>query len=454
MKKNKLVKILTILVIVAISLISFAGIWVKKHGQMENVLPQYVFGMNINGGRVAKFSVSDETEEIIYDTDGNATTDGKNEDGSLKEGYTSENKKVNSEDVLTQSNYEAVKNIMEKRLDTMGVSEYIVRLNKQNGEIIVQLPEYLDTDEIISNLTYLGKFEIKDSQTNEVLINNDDVEEAVGLYGSTETGTSVFLSIQFNKEGRKKLENISKNYIHTTDEDGNETSKNVNIELDGETMLETHFEETISNGVLQLTIGSSSTSNEELTSYINQASQVAGLIENGVMPIYYELEQNNYMSSPTLGNFEKSVLGLILAFLVIVFINWIIRYKVNGIFATISYIGWLAITLLVIRYANVSISLETSAGLIILLICNYIVLQYALKQFTKKDENKNEIIKNVYKRYASILAPIVILSIVFTFINWIPISSIGMVIFWGITIMGIYDYIVIKLLFEINEVKK
>ncbi|MBO5479350.1 MAG: hypothetical protein J6A04_06675 [Clostridia bacterium] len=454
MKKNKLVKLLTILIIISICFISFAGIWIKKQGQMKNVLPDYILGMNISGTRTAKFNVSDETEEIIYDAEGNVTTEGTNEDGSLKEGYTKEDKKVNSEEVLTQNNYETVKKVMEKRLENIGVSEYVIRLNNQNGEIILELPENSNTDEIISNLTYLGKFEIKDSQTDEVLINNNDVKQASAVYGSTNSGTAVYLSIEFNKEGKEKLENITKTYISSTDEDGNKTTKNISIELDEETMLETYFSETISNGILQLTIGSASTSNEEIASYIKQANQVAGLIDGGVMPIHYELEQNNYMSAPAFEMIEKVVLGIIFAVVLIGFIYWIIRYKANGIFATISYIGWLAITLLVIRYANVSISLETILAIITLLICNYLILQYTLKQFTKKGESKNGIINKTYKRYASIFAPIAILSVVFTFINWLSISSIGMVLFWGMTILTVYDYIVMKILFEIKEVKK
>lgn len=454
MKKSKLVKFLTILIIIAICLISYAGIWVKEQEKMENILPEYILGMNLSGSRVAKFIVSDETEEIIYDAEGNVTTDGTNEDGSLKEGYTKEDKKVNGEDVLNEANYEAVKNIMEKRLEHTGVSEYTIRLNKQNGEIILELPENNATNEIISNLTYLGKFEIKDSETDEVLMNNTHVKEASAVYGSTETGTVVYLNIEFNKEGKQKLEDITKIYVHSTDEEGNEVEKNINIELDEETMLQTHFEETITTGNLQLTIGSASTSNEEIASYINQASQVAGLIDSGVMPIYYELEQNNYIQAFNLGIFEKIALGIILAIIVIGFMYWIIRYKLNGIFAVLSYIVGVGVTSLVIRYANVPVSIETAVAIITLLVCNYLVLQYALKQFAKKDENKMEIIKKTYKRYASILCPIAIISIVFTFINWLPISSIGMVIFWGLSVFAICNYVVMKILFEVKEVKK
>ena len=446
MKKNKLLKILTILIIIAISLISYAGIWVKDQEKMENILPEYILGMNLSGARVAKFTVSDETEEIIYDAEGNVTTQGKNEDGSLKEGYKKEDKKINSEETLNEENYEKVKSIMQKRLDHMGVSEYEIRLNKQNGEIILEVPEDTATNQVISNLTYLGKFEIKDSDTNEVLMNNDDLKEASAVYGNVETGTVVYLNLEFNKEGKQKLENITKTYIHSKDEQGNEVEKNINIELDGELMLQTHFEETITAGILQLTMGNVSTSSEEIASYINQASQVAGVIDNGVMPIHYELEQNNYIQKFEFGILEKIVLGVIFGAIIIGFIYWIIRYMLNGVFVVLANIAGFGLTSLVIKYANVPVSLETIVAVITLLVSNYMILGYALKQFNRQDENKNEIIKRTYKRYSSILFPVAIISVVFTFINWLPISSIGMVMFWGLTVLAICDYIVMKIL--------
>lgn len=454
MKKSKLVKGLTVLMIIAICLISFAGIFVKKQGKMQNILPEYQLGMNLNGARVAKFKVSDKTEEIVYDPSGNVTTDGKNEDGSLKEGYTKEDKAINSEESKNENNYKTAKKIMENRLKNMGVSEYQVRLNSNSGEIIVEVPEDSNTDEVISNLTYLGRFEIKDSDTNEVLMNNQDVKQASCVYGSTSTGTVVYLNIEFNKEGTKKFEDITKTYISSTNEEGKTATKNVSIELDGESMIKTYFNETISNGVLPLTIGSASTSSEEITSYIRQANQVAGLIDAGVMPVQYELAENNYMSPSVDTTTIKIIMGVIGIILVIGFINWIVRYKVNGVFSTISYLGFIAITLLAIRYANVVISLEAITAAILLLFASYVVFTYTLKQFAKKDANQFDIIKETYKRYASIFAPVLIMAVVFTFINWLPISSIGMNLFWEITILVIYYYIVVRLLFDVQEVKK
>lgn len=451
MKKSKLGKVLTVLVIIAICLISFGGILVKKQGQMQNLLPDYNLGMNLSGARVAKFVVSDETQEIIYDAEGNVATDGKNEDGSLKEGYTKQEKKVNSEEILNEENYAQAKNIIEKRLKKMGVSEFNVRQNSKTGEMIIEIPEDTYTDEVIGNLTYAGKFEIKDSQTDEVLIDNKNIKASSAVYGSTETGTAVYLSIEFNKEGKQKLEEITKTYISSTDEEGNDTTKKISIELDDETMLETYFGETITTGILQLSIGSPSTSNEEVASYIKQANMVASLIDSGDMKIHYELEENNYISAPIDNLIAKSIFGIILVILVVGFIYWIVRYKLNGIFAVISYIGMIATSLLAIRYANVTISIEAIVSLVSILVANYFFMQYVLKELVKGEENKTEIIKQAYKRYASILCPLLIVAVVFTFTTWLPITSIGMTLFWGMFVATIYNYIVIKLLLDRKE---
>ncbi len=454
MKKSKLIKGLTVLVIIAICLISFCGIYIKKQGKMTNIMPEYSMGMNLSGARVAKFKISDKTEEIIYDAEGNVVTDGTNEDGTLKEGYTKENKPVNSEDVLNEKNYELAKKIMQNRLDNMGISEYDLRLNYSNGEVIVAIPEDNYTDTAISNLSYLGKFEIKDSKTDEVLMDNSNIKNAAAVYGNTNTGTRVYLSIEFNKEGKQKLEDITRTYISSKDEEGNDTTNKISIKLDDETLLETYFDEPITTGSLELSIGSASTSNEEISDYVKQANQIAGLIKNDVMKIKYELSENNYVSA-SIDNIDiKVVLCVIIAIQVIGFIYWGIRYRANGIFAIIGTCGLMAIILLVVRYANVTISVEAIVAIIGILVSNFLMLQYALRKFEKAEGNKVEIIKETYKRYVSILLPLCIIAIVFTFINWLPIASIGMLLFWGIVILMLYNYIVMNLLFDLKEVRK
>lgn len=451
---SKLLKGLTVLVIIAICLISFCGIYVKKQGRMTNVMPEYKLGMNLSGARVAKFKISDKTEEIIHDAEGNVTTEGTNEDGTLKEGYTKESKPVNSEELLNEKNYEIAKRIMQNRLDNMGMSEYDLRLNYNNGEIIVALPEDSYTDMAIANLSYLGKFEIKDSNTDEVLMSNNDIKNATAVYGSTNAGTAVYLSIEFNKEGKQKLEDITRKYISSKDEEGNDKTNKISIKLDDENLLETYFDEPITTGSLELSIGSASTSNEEISGYVKQANQIAGLIKNDVMKIKYELSENNYVSKSIDNITIKVTVCVILAIQIIGFIYWGIKYKANGIFAIIGTCGLMAIILIIVRYANVIISLESIVAIICILVSNFLMLEYVLRKFSKAEENKPEIIKETYKRYTSILLPLLIVAIVFTFINWLPIASIGMLLFWGMVILMLYNYITMSLLFDLKEVRK
>lgn len=124
-----------------------------------------------------------------------------------------------------------------------------------------------------------------------------------------------------------------------------------------------------------------------------------------------------------------------------------IKHKVNGILLSISYVGYIAVLLIVLRYTNVIISIDAIVGFITLLVANYIFTKYVLNGLNK-DVNKKELIKQTYLRYTYILLPILIIGIVFTFMKWIPVSSLGMVLFWGIIVMFIYNYITINVLVD------
>lgn len=451
MKKSKLIKLLTILVILMICLISFVGIYEKQAGQMKNIIPEYQLAMNLSGTRVVELSVDTSTKEVIYDKDGNVTEDGKNEDGTLKEGYTKEDKKVNPEESLTKENYLAVKKVIENRLEHFGVNEYQIRQNNDDGKIVLEIPENTSTDEVISYLNYQGSFTITDSETKEELLNQNDVKEAKAVYGSTNSGTTVYLSIEFNKEGKKKLEEITKKYIKTTDEEGNEVTKKITMAVDGETLIETYFGETIATGILQLSIGSASTSNEEITSYIKQASSIASLIDSGKMPIQYKLDNNTYLASSMNEVTILIMIAVVAGILLIALIYWMIKYKANGIFSSISFVGFIALLLLALRYANVIISLEACIAFMTLLVANYIFLQDTMKQLKNTDEVKEVTVKNIYKKYISLLFPLLIVAVVFTFTEWTSIASIGMIFFWGLLILFVYNYGCIQLLLETRK---
>lgn len=472
----KKIKILTIiLAITLITMIGFVGIYVKDQNRMENVVKDFTLLSNLSGERTVRLKVNTESQEIIKDAEGKEV---KNEeeltDEALKEkGYTKENVPNNKEEVLNKENYLKVKEIIEKRLERLNVQEYEIAVDEDNGDIVLRLPENLSTDEIISNIYSVGKFEIIDSQTKEVLINNNDIKEVKTMYGSdgtsTSTGTSVYLQIDFTKEGSKKLETISTIYKpgetseNTTSEDTNsqeneESKKEVILKIDDTEMLTTSFEEPIRTGKIQLTVGTSTTDTETLNNNISRASNIATIIGEGNLPIKYDIEDNEYILSDITEQQIQYAKIVMLAVIIVGIIILICRYKLMGLLSGISYVGLIATYLLVLKYTNVALSIEGILGIIVILILNYIFINMLLKRIKEKNKKvQAEDVKIAYremiKEFFIKIVPICIAIVVFSFIQWTPISSFGMVMFWGIVLIALYNYIVTYNLLKIKAEK-
>ena len=442
MKMNRILTLtLIILIIILLSIISFLGIYVQDKNKMVDNVKEYQFGMDLTGSRQIELKVSTDTKTINYDADGNVIDSSDTE----TEVANTENKAVNSEEVLTASNYEQAKKILQDRFKTMEVNCYEIRLNKDNGNIIVNIPENDDTDLIVSQMQYQGRFEIVDNDTNEVLMTNDDIKTAQAGYGTTSSGTtSIFLNIEFNKDGKEKFRNITNQYVQTktTDEETGEektTERKIALKIDDDTLLTTYFNEEVSNGILQLSVGSSYNSTEDLQSSLLQANNLAAILNAGKMQVVYEINSNTYVASEiTSDNIELFITLAIIA-LTIAIVYLIIKYKEKGILVSISLIGYLALLLIVLRYTNVII---TTSGLIAIILS--VVLDYMIS--LKILKNIEEALYDSMKKFALTLIPLTIIAIVFSFNSWITISSFGMIMFWGIIVNMIYNFGITRIL--------
>lgn len=456
-KKNekimKTIKIITIsLLIVLISMIGFFGIYKQNKNQMSNVVKDYTYAMDLNGARTIKLTLNSD----------------------------------NSDEVKTEENYKTAKEIIEKRLKKLGVEEYKVNVNNENGEITVQIPEDLNTDTIVSNLTTVGKFEILDSETNDVLLDNNSIESSKVLYNTATSGTSVYLEIAFNKDGKNKLEEISKIYVktennttdentttdenntettektnetnteNTTSETSSKTEKKISLKIDDSELMSTTFDEPITSGKIQLSVGTATKDSTTLKGYVEQAQKVATVLDSGKLPVKYDMEKNQYILSNITEQDLTYVAVTIAIIAIIAIIVLIIKYKTNGLLAGIAYTGLAALYLLLIRYTNVVISIDSIFAITMMLAFNYIFTIILLSNIKKmKAENvENAVQKSVtetYKKFFSRIIPVCILAIVFCFIKWTPINSFGMITFWGIVIIAIYNATITNLLFRIKN---
>ncbi len=438
---------LIILLIILLALISFGGIYIQKTKFVENILPEYKLGPDFTGLRNIGLKVSDATKDIYYDLDGNVVDEeGKN--------TTKKEESVNKEENLTKDNYKKAKEIIEKRLEKIkqvqytsaGIVEnkaidyYTIKQNEETGKIELKLPENANTDMVLRYVATKGDFTIVDDQDN-VLMDNSYIKEAYVGYSSTSSGVTVYLTIQFDKQGTEKLKEISNTFIKTTDEEGNDTTKKIKVKIDDSEMLNTYFTEEISNGMIQLSFGTAT--GNSLATYAQEAKNLETLLNAGNLPIVYEADENHYV----LSDINKDMLFIpaivIMSLLVIGIIILIVKYKVKGLLGAISIIGYIATFLIIVRLTNVVITLEGVAGIITSIILEYISIMYALN---KMKENTDLTCNQCFTKFLPILVPIAISTVILCFVKWLPIYSFGMTMFWGIILVIVYNHVVTKLL--------
>lgn len=489
------VKILTIvLVIVLLSLIAFGGIYIQTQNRMENKVRDYKLGRELDSQRVVELKVAQEetdSTEVEENTESGTTESTEATESTETTENTEDLNKTNEE---TIKNYETVKNTIENRLDSLGATDYTISLNKVDGTIRVELPENDFTDMYIYYLTAESKIEIKDKETEEVLINNDMIKQAKYSYNVNNSGSYIVNEvIELTKEGQAKLTEILNNYAllqteidgiesekssteststeststestqiestettenttqttstENTTEENSETTKKVANLVVGETTYEVSK---IEGNKITVQIGTQTSNTTSVNNYISQAAEIAMLQNAGKMPVQYETYSNRYeysnITKQQIGIFALVVLSIVLIILIILSVI----YKVSGILASISFIGFIAIYSIIIRYTNVMISVEGICAIIIILLINLKFTQELLEK-TKKVNLLKEALKLTYKDIFIKIIPIIIISIVACLTKWDNLSSFGMIMFWGIVLIALYNFIVTRTLLKLKK---
>jgi len=414
-------RILTIIIIMLVSLGSFVGIFKLEQNAMKNIIPDYELGMDLYGARHIVAKVDD----------------------------------TNAEDMRTYDNYIKSKEIIEERLKFLEISDYLVRLDDATGEIDIEIPEDATTDYFAEYTGMQGKFTMTDDETSEVLLDNNSLKKASIQYGTSSAGTTVYLVIEFNKEGSSKLQEVSKTYIKSTDSEGNDTTKKVKMSIDDQTIMTTYFGEEMTDGIMQIPLGTT-TDATDIQNYLKQASNISVFLNTEPLPIKYSVDINRFEYSDITENTLKIATIVLASIFAIMLIYMIIKYKANGILGALANVGFLALLLLAIRYGKVTLTLTGIAGIAIATIIEYVITMLVIKQYNKDTDeatvNKN--VKNVMSNSAKTIAPILIMSVIFALIKWEQIASIGMVLFWAILIMVVYNAIILATKFYITKKNK
>ena len=428
-----LAKILTVLLIILISFISFGGIYVVDRNSTKNLVPDYKLGSDVYGTRniVIKVDNSEtdaEEQEVLEDTENENTSEEITEEQS-------EEVEEESGEKYSKDDYIKAKKIIEQRLSYMEISDYSMRLNEEDGTISIDVPENSTTDYVAQYCITPGVFVLEDEASGEVLLGNSDIKDAKVGYQTSSAGTTVYLSIEFNKDAVNKLKDISNTYIKSQDDEGNDTSKNVAMKIDDETILSSYFDEEITDGMISISLGTS-TDSATIQSYLQQASNIAVFLNTDPILVKYSMEINRFVFSDI--EFENEISLLIIC---------------GG---TISTLGFISILLLAMRFGNVALSLSGMATIILMLIVEVVIVVNMLRAYRLGIEDnfvKNNMIR-LMKKVITVLVPIVVISIVFAlFSTYSLISSMGMTMFWAIITMALYNILVLGMIL-FNPMKK
>lgn len=454
MKKVKITTI--ILAIILIVLVAFGGVYIKEQNRMEDKVKEYSFGRDLTGERLIELKVSD------------GTTDEKTK---------------NAEEDLTVENYEIVKKTIEKRLKSLNAQDYTISLNKENGVIRVELPEDDKTDDYAYYLIASGKVSIKEKDTSTELLNEKMVKKAQYTYTSNTDGAyQVYLEISLTEDGQAKIEEIQNNYAilkddvdavdsskssdestDTTDEtnaEATDTENTENAENAEETkkvaklsIAGTEYDvDKIEKNKIRVKIGSQTSNTTTVNNSMAKAAELTMLINSGKYPINYEVQNNRFVHSDITNQQLLYFAGAVAIILLVLFVILIIKYKSKGLLASISCVGFIALLSLVLRYTNVIISIE-GIGAIILVILIDLKLSQMILNKTKIIDVVSEAVTSSYKELFLKLVPIMIITIVFCFSGWTNLSSFGMIMFWGIVLIAVYNIIVTKTLLKLKENK-
>lgn len=450
MKKENVIKtILIISIVILLSIISFVGIYVKKANKYENVMPDYKLGMDLGERRVVTLKVQSGTSTITYDENGNEVSNVSEDESS----YTQKEVEINSEELLNAENYKKAKNTIEKRLKKLDIDDYTIKYSEETGDIIVELPENDMTDNAVDILTATGKIEMVSEETEEVLLSNNDFKKAKVSYYNGDSSTTVYLTIELNKEGKQKLQEISNTYVDTveqvitTDEEtGEETtseetiSKKVILRLDWPNsqtgdikysdVITQSFESEMSGGILQLPIGTATT-NEMLQSYYEIAFQISSILNSGLVPVQYEIDGNEILGSEVTNIQILIPIIMVCVIFAVVSLVIIFKYKTLGLLGTISNISMVACLLIFIRLTKVTILTTAIPAITSIIFANTIIIIKLIQSMKDTDNSKKSIWKAILEMI-DLLIVILVVAVTFIFMFNESIVAAGMIMFWGI----------------------
>lgn len=246
---------------------------------------------------------------------------------------TEENKVTN--EAITQ-----VINIMQKRVNEMGLTEPIIQREGAN-RIIIELPGEKDPQKAIETIGKTAVLQFKDEEGN-VKLTGEDLKNAKEQMGQNK---QPLVALEFSDEGGKKFGALTAANI----------SRHIGIYLDGELLTNPVVNEAITGGSAVIT--------GQRT--LEEAKDLAILLRSGALPVKVSVMEVRTVG-PSLGqdSKDKSVVAFTIG-LSLVVIFMLAVYRMAGFVADVALLVYVLILLGILNMLHATLTLPSVAGVIL-----------------------------------------------------------------------------------------
>lgn len=231
-------------------------------------------------------------------------------------------------------------NIMQKRVNEMGLTEPIIQ-REGARRIIIELPGERDPKKAIETIGKTAVLEFKDEAGN-VKLNGEDLKDAREQMGQNKQPV---VSLQFSEEGGDKFARLTAANV----------GRHIGIYLDGELLTNPVVNEAITGGAAVIT--------GQRT--LEEAKDLAILLRSGALPVKVSVLEVRTVG-PSLGqdSKDKSVLAFTIG-LSLVVIFMLLIYRMSGFVADTALLVYVLILLGILYSLNATLTLPSIAGIIL-----------------------------------------------------------------------------------------
>lgn len=231
-------------------------------------------------------------------------------------------------------------NIMQKRINEMGLTEPIIQREGGN-RIIIELPGEKDPQKAIDTIGKTAVLEFKDEDGN-VALTGEDLKDAKEQMGQNK---SPVVALQFTDEGGEKFAKLTEANI----------GRHIGIYLDGEELTNPVVNEAITGG--QAVITGQRT--------LDEAKDLAILLRSGALPVKVSVMEVRTVG-PSLGqdSKDKSITAFTIG-LSLVVLFMLAMYRMAGFVADVALLVYVLILLGILSALSATLTLPSIAGIIL-----------------------------------------------------------------------------------------